>query len=150
MKLTLKKKTIDLDVYEGLVDPEEALEKGEALPELAFKVKIEVPSKDAVQNKLMDCKKKSLVFGINPETKKSESVVHEEFDFIKYITSRCYDEIKQFINGPFDDDGNQLVADKPTIALLCKHHTPLMAHIINRIDKAAGIVEEEAEEDAKN
>ena len=150
MKLTLKKKTVDLDIYEGLIDPEEALEKGEVMPELAFKVKVEIPSKDAIQNKLMDCKKKSLVFGINPENKKSESVVHEEFDFIKYITSRCTDEIKQFVNGPFDDEGNMLVADKPTISLLCKHHSPLMAHIINRIDKLAGIIEEGVEESAKN
>lgn len=150
MKLSLKKKTMELEVYEGMADPEKVLEAGEALPEVAFKVKVELPSKDTVQNKLMDCKRKSLVFGVNPDTEKSESAVHEEFDYIKYVTTRCVDEIKAFVDGPYDDDGVQLVADKPTISLLCKHHTPLMAHIINRIDKAAGLAEEELEKDAKN
>jgi hypothetical protein len=149
MKLSLKKKTVIIDIHEGFVDPKE-LEPGSEIPDVVFKVKVELPGKDTIQNKLMECKKKSLVYGTNPETGKMESVVHEEFDYVKYVTSRCVSEIKEFIDGPVDDDDNVVEANKDNITLLCRLHTPIMTHIINMIDKVAGLTEEEMGVAAKN
>lgn len=149
MKLSLKKKTVVINIHEGFVDPSE-LEAGSDIPEVVFRVRVELPAKDTIQNKLMDSKKKSLVYGTNPESNKLDSVVHEEFDYVKYVTSRCLDEIKEFIDGPLDDNDQVMPADKENITLLCRFHTQIMTHIINRIDKAAGLTEEEMGVAAKN